>query len=145
MNKARELRGGLTTPLLTISTENNATMQLAAQRIALNLREAGFNVQVTGSSGPHRTDLVLVRLTPRSSQPRSALESLLRSVGVAAAVPEDTPAGLYRTEHDFVGTHRLIPLLYLPRAYASGGRVRDLRLSLDGVPLPAGISLEDTQ
>ncbi len=143
VNRARELRGGLTPPPLTLSTENNATMELAAQRIALNLREAGFNVQVGANAGARAADMVLLRLLLRSSQPQSALETLLRSVGVTAPVLEDNPAGLYRTEHDFLETHTLIPLLYLPRVYASSGRVRDLRLSPDGVPLLAGVSLED--
>jgi MarR-like DNA-binding transcriptional regulator SgrR of sgrS sRNA len=145
VNKARELRGGLTTPPLTVSTDNNATMQLAAQRIALNLHEAGFNVQVSVNASPRPTDMVLLRLTLRSSQPQSALESLFRIVGVAAPVLEDTPAGLYRTEHDFLETHTLIPLLYLPRVYATSGRVRDLRLSPDGLPLLSGVSLEDAR
>jgi MarR-like DNA-binding transcriptional regulator SgrR of sgrS sRNA len=143
INKARELRGGLTPLPLTLSTENNSTMQLAAQRIALNLHEAGFNVQVVANTGPRATDLVLLRLTLRSSQPQPALELLLRSVGVAAPVLEDTRAGLYRSEHDFLETHTLIPLLYLPRVYAASSRVRDLRLSPDGAPLLAGVSLED--
>ena len=143
VNKARELRGGLTPPPLTLSTENNATMQLAAQRIALNLYEAGLNVQAGANTGPRATDMVLLRLTLRSTQPQPALELLLRSVGVAAPVLEEAPAGLYRTEHDFLETHTLIPLLYLPRVYASSGRIRDLRLSPDGTPLLAGVSLED--
>jgi peptide/nickel transport system substrate-binding protein len=143
VNKARELRGGLTPPPLTLSTENTATMQLAAQRIALNLREAGFNVQVGANTGPRTTDLVLLRLTLRSTKPQPALELLQRSVGVATPVLEDAPAGLYRTEHDFLETHTLIPLLYLPRVHASSGRVRDLRLSPDGTPLLAEVSLED--
>jgi hypothetical protein len=46
-------------------------------------------------------------------------------------------------EHEFLDTHTLIPLLYLPRAYAVGGRVRDLRLSPDGAPQLADVSLED--
>jgi ABC-type transport system substrate-binding protein len=144
VNKARELRGGLTTPALTLSTENKPAMQLAAQRLALNLREAGINSQVASSGTPQHADMVLLRLTLQSNQPQPALESLLRSVGVATPVLEDSPAGLYRTEHDFLETHTLIPLLYLPRAYAAGGRVRDLRLSPDGVPALAGVSLEDT-
>jgi hypothetical protein len=60
-------------------------------------------------------------------------------------VLEDTPAGLFRVEREFLDTHTLIPLLYLPRSYAVGGRVRDLRLSPDGEPLLAGVSLEDSQ
>jgi hypothetical protein len=139
-NKARELRGGLTPPPLTLAAKGGAATQLAAQRIALNLREAGFNVQVAGNSA--HTDLVLLRLTLASNQPQAALESLLRDVGVAAPVLESTPAGLFKVEREFLDTHTLIPLLYLPHAWAVGGRVRDLRLSPDGVPLLAGASLE---
>jgi hypothetical protein len=32
-------------------------------------------------------------------------------------VLEDTPAGLFKVEREFLDTHTLIPLLYLPRAY----------------------------
>jgi len=145
VNKAHELRGGLTPPPLTLSTEGGAAIQLAAQRIALNLREAGFNVQVTPTGKPQHTDLVLLRLTLESNQPQAALESLLRGVGVANPVLENTPAGLFRVEHEFLETHTLIPLLYLPRAYAVSGRVRDLRLSPDGAPLLVDVSLEDAQ
>jgi len=143
INKARELRGGLTPPALTLQSESGAAMQLATQRIALNLREAGFNVQVAGTGTPQHNDMVLLRLTLASNQPRAGLESLLRGVGVGAAVNADTPEGLYKVERDFLETHTLVPLLYLPRAYAVGGRVRDLRLSADGMPLLAGVSLGD--
>ena len=145
LNKAHELRGGLTPPLLTLATEDGAAMQLAAQRIALNLREAGFNVQVAGSGGLQHADLVLRRLPLESNQPQPALESMLRSAGHAAPVLEAAPAYLYRVEREFLEAHTLIPLLSLPRAYAVGGRVRDLRLGADGTPLLAGVSLEDAQ
>jgi hypothetical protein len=118
-------------------------MQLAAQRIALNLREAGFNVQAVAPGTPRRADMVLLRLTLASNNPQAALESLLRGVGVATPIVEDNPAGLYKAEREFLQTHTLIPLLYLPRAFAVGGRVRDLNLSADGTPLLAGVSLQD--
>jgi peptide/nickel transport system substrate-binding protein len=143
VNKAHELRGGLTPPPLTMRVDGGSTMQLAAQRIALNLREAGFNVQVAANGSQQHTDLILMKLTLASNEPQSALDLLLREVGVATPVLESTPAGLFKTEHEFLQTHTLIPLLYLPHAYAVGGRVRDLRLSADGVPLLAGASLED--
>jgi MarR-like DNA-binding transcriptional regulator SgrR of sgrS sRNA len=143
VNKAHELRGGLTTPALTLRAEGGAAMQLVAQRIALNLREAGFSVQVAPPGSQQHADLILLRETLDSNDPQAALELLLRAVGVATPVIDPTPAGLYKTERDFLETHTLIPLLYLPRAYAVGGRVRDLRLSADGVPLLAGASLED--
>jgi len=36
-----------------------------------------------------------------------------------------------------------VPLLYLPRSYAVGERVRDLRLAPDGNPVIPNISLND--
>ncbi len=62
------------------------------------------------------------------------MESMLRAAGLAAPVIEHTPAGLYNFERKNLDAHLLIPLLYLPRAYAVGGRVRDLRLDPDGAP-----------
>lgn len=144
MNRAQELRGGLTPPALTLAAEGAGAMQLAAQRIALNLHEAGFTVQVAGTGVSQHPDLVLRRLPLECNRPQAAQESMLRSMGVTAPVVENTPAGLFRVEREFLDTHMLIPLLYLPRAYAFGGRVRDLRLSPDGTPLLAGVSIQDT-
>lgn len=145
LKKALELRGGLTSTSLTLASENTPAMQLAAQRLALNLHEAGFNVQVSSASTSPHKDLALLQLTLASSRPQPALESLLRNVGVATPVLEITPSGLYKMEREFLDTHTLIPLLYLPRAYALSGRVRDLRLSPDGSPLLADVSLQDAQ
>ena len=50
----------------------------------------------------------------------------MRGAGAQTPVLEQTPAELFRVEREFLETHTLIPLLYLPRAYAVGGRVRDL-------------------
>ena len=143
IGKARELRGGLTPPALTIATDSSAQMQLAAQRIALNLREAGFNVQVAAPGTVHHTDMVLLRLTLASNQPKAAIESLLRGLGVTSPVVEDSSAGLYKVEREFLQTHTLVPLLYLPRAYAVGGRIRDFSLNGDGSPQLANVSLQD--
>jgi MarR-like DNA-binding transcriptional regulator SgrR of sgrS sRNA len=143
LNKSHEKHGGLTPPPLTMTTEGGSAMQLAAQRIALNLHDAGFTVQVVAAGGARPADLALRRLPLALNQPQAALEAMLRGAGVQAPVLEQTPAGLYKVERDFLETHTLIPLLYLSRAYAIGGRVRDLRLSADGTPLLADASLED--
>jgi len=145
LSKAHELRGGLAAPALTLAADSNPTMQLAAQRLALNLHEAGFNVQVANAATVPHKDLALIQLALASTQPQPALDSMLRGVGVTTPVLESTPAGLYKTEREFLETHTLIPLLYLPRAYAISGRVRDLRLSPDGSPLLADVSLQDAQ
>lgn len=143
LNKSHELRGGVTPPPLTLAAEGGAAMQLAAQRIALNLRDAGFSVQVVNAAAPQHIDLTLRRLTLESSQPQAGMESILRAAGLAVSISALTPAELYKTEREIVDAHLLIPLLYLPRACAVSGRVRDLRLGAEGTPLLAGVSLSD--
>jgi MarR-like DNA-binding transcriptional regulator SgrR of sgrS sRNA len=141
LNRAHELRGGLSAPSLTLSPEGNGAMLLAAQRLALNLHEAGFNVQVVANA--LHADLTLRKLSIVGAEPASAMENLLRNAGQYSPVPEQSPGALYRAEHEFLNLDTLIPLLDLPRAYATGGRVRDLILRADGTPDLANVSLED--
>ena len=141
LNKAHELRGGLTPPQLTLSAPGSPTLQLAAQRIALNLREAGFNVQA--AAGAQRGDLNLRTLSIEGRDPQSSLESLLRAAGQAVPVSDPSPTALYKVEHEFLDRKTLIPLLYLPRTFAASGRMRDLRLDAAGSPDLADASLED--
>jgi hypothetical protein len=42
-----------------------------------------------------------------------------------------------------IDRHTLVPLLNLPRAYATGARMRDFHLRADGEPDLAAASLED--
>ncbi len=145
LNKANELRGGLAPAPLTLATDGNPTMQLAAQRIALNLHEAGFNVQVASARNAPRADLMLRRLLIEGADPADALAILLRSAGGSTPVAGQNRTALYRAEHDFLDLKTVIPLLDLPRAYAISARVRDLRLRADGTPDLAGASMEATQ
>ncbi len=144
MNKARELRGGLTSGQLTLATESDSAMQLAAQRIALNLREAGFNVQMA-PAGANYADLILRKLPLAGTDPAAALEQVMRSAGNPIPVTDATPMNLFKVEQTYLGERKLIPLFDLPLAYARGPRVRDLHLRADGTPDLADASLEDAQ
>jgi peptide/nickel transport system substrate-binding protein len=141
LNKAHELRGGLSTPALTLAAGSNGATQLAAQRIALNLHEAGFNVQVANNA--LHADLALRRLPIAGADPATAMENLLRSAGQYTPVAQQSPADLFHAEHEFLNLNTLIPLIDLPRAYATSGRVRDFGLRADGTPDLANVSLED--
>jgi peptide/nickel transport system substrate-binding protein len=144
LNKANELRGGLTPPPLTLTADSDPTMQLAAQRIALNLHESGFNVQVANARNAPRADLALRKLPLEGADPAAALEILLRAAGENVPVAGRDPTALFRAEHDVLDLKTLIPLLDLPRAWAVGSRVRDVRLRADGTPDLAEVSLEGT-
>jgi len=138
------LRGGQTPSMLTLRVEGNGATQLAAQRIALNLGEAGFNVQVKAAS-PQYADMTLRKLPINGGEPAATLEALLRTTGQTTPVVERTPSELFRREQEILGERTLIPLLDLPRAYAVSGRVRDLEMQPNGMPDLAGASLGDAQ
>jgi peptide/nickel transport system substrate-binding protein len=144
LGKAQTLRGGLSPPPLVLTSESDGAMQLAAQRIALNLHEAGFNVQ-TRQASAQPADLRLRTFSLECSRPQAALESILRAAGQPVPAMEKTPDSLYRAEHDALDRHTLVPLLYLPRSFAVSARVRDLRLAADGAPDLADASLEGAQ
>jgi peptide/nickel transport system substrate-binding protein len=145
LNKAVELRGGASVTALSLAAEGGGAVQLAAQRLALNLRDAGFVVHEAQSGASKRADLTLREIPLDDSEPRAALASVLRGAGMELPVEETTLEGLYKVEHQILETHAVIPLLYLPRAYALSGRVRNLRLGFDGTPLLADASLEDSR
>jgi MarR-like DNA-binding transcriptional regulator SgrR of sgrS sRNA len=140
-------RGGVTPPPLTLAADNSAAMQLAAQRIALNLHDAGFQVKVvpllTGLNATQRADLVLRELPVAGATPAATLEWLLHNLGLNAPVPETDPVTAFQAEHDFLDRHTVIPLLFLPRAWAASTRLRDLRLHAGGLPDLADASLAD--
>lgn len=143
LSKAQELRGGLTPPTLVLAAEGDGAMQLAAQRIALNLREAGFSVQAVNSGAQH-ADLTLRQFPLECSEPQAALESIVRGAGLTMPGVERSDASLFQAESEILSRDRLIPLLYLPRAYAVSGRVRDLHLNPEGSPGLADASLLDS-
>jgi ABC-type transport system substrate-binding protein len=129
---------------LTLSVEDaSATVQLAAERLALNLRDAGFRVQVVPRGSSSTSDLTLRRIHLESAGPQAALQQALAAFNQPLTDPAGDPATLYREESAFLATHQAVPLLYLPRAFAAGPRVRGLRLSAAGAPLLADVSLED--
>jgi MarR-like DNA-binding transcriptional regulator SgrR of sgrS sRNA len=142
LNRAHDLRGGLTPRQLNLAYQGGPTMQLTAQRIALNLREAGFNVQPTNAFP--RGDLTLRTINLEDGNPRSALESILRDTDAPAAIPDSSPSALYKVEHEFLEHHTLVPLLYLPRMFAISGRLHDMTLDAAGFPDLANVSLGDT-
>jgi ABC-type transport system substrate-binding protein len=139
LNKAHELRGGLNPPI-TLQADAGRSMQLVAQRIALNLREGGFNVQVAAPNAAH-PNLSLREIPIPNGDPSAVLDVMLQNVGHASAPAGDDATSLYKLEREFLDTKIWIPLLDLPRAYAVSSRVRDLQNGADGLPDLANASV----
>ncbi len=141
--RARELRGAQSLPLRLGVDSSSPALQLVAERLALNLRDAGWNVQVVSQAANPHTELALRLVHVEAAAAASALNETIEDFG---GVPQDEgsdPAALYRVERSFLQSHTVVPLLYLPRACGVSGRVHNLVLAADGTPLLANASLED--
>jgi peptide/nickel transport system substrate-binding protein len=146
--RAQELRSAANPAPLTLSIDDtNAAVSLAAERIALDLKDTGLRIQVLPHSTPPTSppDLILRRIHLESANPQATLQQMLEAFNQSLTDDSPDPAALYREETAFAQTHQAVPLLYLPRAYAVGPRIHGLRLSADGLPQLADASLEDTK
>lgn len=141
LKKADELRGGINPPHLTLKVEGDGAMQLTAQRLALNLRDAGFIVTVV--SNAQRPDLLLTRLPIAGSDPAAVLSTVLYQAAQAPPITGDAPETLFQAERNVLDQHTIIPLLDLPRAWATGQRMRNFSLRADGTPDLASASMGD--
>lgn len=141
LNKAQELRGGIMPPALWLAASSGPTWQLAAQRIALNLREAGFTAQLAPPGSQH-ADMVLRVFHLTSADAANDLAGALADAGEAPPANGSNAESVYAAEREFLSQMKLIPLVDLPAAYAYGARVRDFRLRYDGAADLASASLE---
>lgn len=140
LDRARALRGGAAPSGLVLSTDDpSPILHLAAERLALNLQEAGFSVQVAASPS---SALTLRRVHLEASGPAAALDEMLARFGQNGTVTATDPVSLWQTERSVLDNATIVPLLWLPHAWAAGDRVLDLRLSPGGAPLLADASLE---
>jgi len=126
LERARLLRAAVKqAPSLTVSCEaSDALAQLVAQRLALNAREAGVAVQV--SPGASNAQARLVRLRMQSLDARVALRELSAVLNwPPPLIGRGSLEELYRAEVALIESGRVLPLLYLPQAFALGPAVRN--------------------
>jgi peptide/nickel transport system substrate-binding protein len=141
--RARELRGQQPLPLLHLAVDSSdPVLRLAADRLALNLRDSGFNVQVVSPAAGASAELMLRLLHLEAEDAVTALREMLSNFGESDFAGGGDPATLYRVERSFLQSYTVVPLLYLPRAYGLSGRVRNLALAADGSLQLAEVSLE---
>lgn len=141
LNRARTFRRGAFPTAVLLGTESGgATMHLAAERLALNLHEVGFNVRMASTGEPAAITLRQVHL--EETDPRAALDEMLAAFKLDVTVSSANSRSVWQAEDSALQSNTVVPLLWLPRAWALGERVRDIRLSPDGEPLLADVSME---
>jgi len=117
------------TPLVLFYDSSDAEAHAVADRVAVNLREVGIKVQVSGQIADSKTklpagDLRLVRRRISSPDPGAALSNLLSSLGEASADLE-TPEQIYAAERAPIDAFRVIPLVHVSESYGLSPQVRD--------------------
>jgi peptide/nickel transport system substrate-binding protein len=100
-----------------------------AERIALNARDAGLQLQPAKTTS---ADLRVVRL-PLPSDPVVALDVVAASAGLPAPqISSDSSQDLYTAERALLASQQLIPLFHLPIVYAASPMLRDWSPRPDG-------------
>jgi peptide/nickel transport system substrate-binding protein len=143
--RARELRGAQSIPLRLSVDTTNAILQLVAERLALNLRDAGWNVRVISQTTNPNAELALRLVHIEAADAASTLRESMQDFGAAPHEALGDPSALYSAESTFLQSHTVVPLLYLPTGYGVNARVHNLVVGPDGTPQLANISLEDVR
>ncbi len=117
-------------PLVLFYDSGDAEARAVADRVAVNLREVGIKVQVSGQVAdgkgkPPAADLRLVRHRIAAPDPAAALSELLNSLGEAAATDLETPWQIYTAERAPIDAFRVIPLVHVSESYGLSPQVRD--------------------
>jgi len=114
--RARQMLSQLRLSPLTLSYPvNDSFARSVADRVALNARDAGINLQPMPSANGN---VRLVRWPLESRDAASELSRLLSFLGTV-----ERPDSLYDAERAALDEGRLIPLLYLPAIYGISPRV----------------------
>jgi hypothetical protein len=97
--------------------------------VAVNLREVGIMVQVSGQTVDGKTkipvaDMRLVRHRINTPDPAAGLSELLNSLGETAA-DLDTPDQMYAAERAPIDAFHVIPLVHVSESYGLSPKVRD--------------------
>ena len=85
VSRARELRGGQSATLRLSVDTSNPTLQLIAERLALNLRDAGWNVQVVSQATNPNAELSLRLLHVEAADAHRRLRETLEDFGAGLA------------------------------------------------------------
>ena len=138
LDRARQERNSTTTTSIVLAFDGNDSLQRAiADRVAVNARDAGINVQPLAESSLGRAAAASARLgVLRLASPSSnvALASMAAELGRpdASAAAARTPEALYAAERELLFESRFVPLVAFGEAFAVASRVQSWQLRRDG-------------
>jgi ABC-type transport system substrate-binding protein len=116
-------------PLVLLYDSGDAEARGIAERVAVNLRETGILMQVSGQNPEGKSksagvDMRLVRYRISISEPGLALAALLSDLGEPSPSLE-TLEQVYSAERAPIDAFHVIPLVHVSESYGLGPQVRD--------------------
>jgi peptide/nickel transport system substrate-binding protein len=116
-------------PLVLVYDSRDAEDRAVAERVAVNLKEVGIAVQISGQSAGDTVkspaaDMRLVHHQITEPDPALALAGVLTSLGETDAVPE-TLEQIYAAERLPIDAFRVIPLVHASESHGLSPQVRD--------------------
>jgi peptide/nickel transport system substrate-binding protein len=114
-------------PLVLVYDSGDAEARPVAERVAVNLREVGIVVQISGQAAGVKNSAAgmrLVRYHMATPDPGVALAEVLNALGESPASLE-TPEQAYAAERAPIDAFRVIPLVHVSESYGLGPQVRD--------------------
>jgi hypothetical protein len=120
--RAKQLLSQLRLAPITLSyPANDAFLRSVAERIALNARDAGINIQPSQNAlNNPGGNLRLIEWQISSEDPATELERIATALGVSR-LDASKPEALYQAERSLLD--RVIPLVYLRETYGIAPRV----------------------
>jgi len=125
---ARQLMMGAkrTSPLILSYDSSDAVSRLIAERIALNAREVGIQVQAVAASGnTNNSDLRLTSILLPSPDPGVTLREVAATTGLSLQLNGSAAEDIYASEKKLLTGASVIPLFHIPIASAVGEHVRN--------------------
>ena len=137
LERARQLRRDLgAAPSLTLAYDwSDPLARAIAERVSVNARDTGITIQPYGENLSARganADVRVLRLPLASSDPAAALNAISAAIGRQGALPTDSAEELYSSERTLRGDFRLVPIVYVPQAWALAACVRDWTMPRQG-------------
>ncbi len=128
VNSARVPGSPAPAPLILVYDASDAEARAVAERVAVNLHDAGIAMQAEAAKpGAAPADARLVRVRITSPEPRAALLQTLEALGISnVSSPSDNgPEALYFSERSALADYRVIPLVHEMESCGLSATVRD--------------------
>jgi ABC-type transport system substrate-binding protein len=128
VNSARSPGSPAPAPLILLYDASDAEARAVAERVAVNLHDAGIAMQAQPAKpGAASADVRLVRVRIASPEPRAALLQTFDALGITNVPnPSDNgPEALYAVERSALADNRVIPLVHEMESCDLSATVRD--------------------